>query len=192
MDNLKEIFGIASVVFVFVGLAPYMWGMYRRTAKPHMFSWLIWGVLSGIVGYIQFVENAGIGSAMLLAAAAASMGIAITSYWLGTKDIRRSDWVVLFVALSSIPLWILTKNPLWSVLLVVGIDAIGYIPTIRKSWHKPYEEPVFTWAISIVTFSLSILALESYSLTTYLYPAVFIAVNLFLVVYLLLRRQTVG
>ena len=188
---MKEFFGVAAIVFGFIGMAPYIWGIYKGTAKPHMFSWIIWGVVTGIVGYIQLVENAGAGSWFLLVNAVVSSGIGISAYWLGTKDIKRVDWIVLFVALSSIPLWMITNNPLWSVILVVGIDAIGYLPTIRKSWHKPYEEPVIPWAVSIISFTLAFLALEAYSVTTYLYPVTFTIINIFFVAYLLMRRKAI-
>lgn len=118
------------------------------------------------------------------------IGIAISAYWLGTKDIKRIDWVVLLTALLSIPLWIVTKSPLLSVILVVLIDAMGYVPTIRKSWRKPYEEAALMWAISIVVFTLSFFALENYTLTTYLYPVTFATINIFFVAYLLVRRRS--
>lgn len=191
MDNYKELFSVGAIILGFIGLVPYFWGIYKGTAKPHMFSWMIWCVVSGIAGYIQLTENAGAGSWFLIVNAGFCACIATAAYWRGTKDIRRSDWVVLFVALSSIPLWVITSNPLWSVLLVVGIDAIGYLPTIRKSWHRPYEEPAFPWGLSVIVFSLSFLALESYSVTTYIYPVTFIIINIFFVTYLLVRRKIV-
>jgi len=54
---LKETFSIAAILMGFVGLIPYVYGIYKRTAKPHMFSWLIWGVVSGIAGYIKHSEG---------------------------------------------------------------------------------------------------------------------------------------
>lgn len=189
---MKELFGIASVIVSFVAVAPYIWGIYKRTNKPHMFSWIIWGFVSAVVGYIQVIEDGGAGSWLLIFNTVFSIGIAISAYWLGTKDIKRIDWIVLFAALFSIPLWVFTKNPLWSVILVVSIDAMGYIPTIRKSWLKPYDEAALMWAMSIVVFTLSFLALENYTLTTYLYPITFAIINFFFVAYLLVRRRNVN
>lgn len=171
---------------------PYIWGLYKRTAKPHMFSWIIWTVVTGITGAIQLLENAGAGSWFALLNCFLSGSIAVSAFWLGTRDIKRIDWVVLITALSSIPLWVITKNPLWSVILIVSIDAVGYIPTIRKSWHKPYGEPAIPWALSVIVFSLSFMAIESYTVTTYLYPVTFIIVNIFFVGYLLVRRRQVS
>ena len=188
---MKELFSIAAILIGVIGLMPYLWGIYKQTTKPHMFSWIIWAVVSGVAGYIQLTEDAGAGSWFLLANTGLAIGIAIASYWLGTKDIKSSDWIVLFVALSSIPLCVATKNPLWSVIIVVGIDTIGYIPTVRKSWTKPYEESALSWTLTIPVYILTILALESYSTTTYLYPLTFTIVNTMFVSYLFLRRRSV-
>ncbi len=188
---MNEIFALTAIILSFVGVTPYLWGIYKGTNKPHMFSWIIWSVVCAIAGYIQLAEEAGAGSWLLLANSVLCVSIAISAYWRGTKDIKRIDWVVLFAALAAIPLWIITNNPLWSVILVVGIDAIGYVPTIRKSWHKPYEEGAIMWALSVIVFTLSFFALEAYTVTTYLYPVTFIIINFFFVAYLLLRRRAV-
>lgn len=189
---MKELFGILSIVVGFAGMIPYFWGVYKGTAKPHMFSWIIWALVTGIVGVIQLVEDGGPGSWFLLFSAVICSTLGIIAYWRGTKDIRRVDWIVLITALSAIPLWVITNNPLWSVILVVGIDTIGYIPTIRKSWHKPYQEPAIPWAVSTVSFSLAFLALEAYTVTTYLYPVTFIFINALFVGYLLIRRKSLN
>lgn len=188
---MKELFSIAAILIGVIGLMPYLWGIHKQTTKPHMFSWIIWAVVSGVAGYIQLIEDAGAGSWFLLANTGLAVGIAIASYWLGTKDIKSSDWVVLFFALSSIPLCVVTKNPLWSVIIVVGIDTLGYIPTVRKSWAKPYEESALSWTLTIPVYILTILALESYSTTTYLYPVTFTIVNTMFVSYLFLRRRAI-
>lgn len=176
----------------FIGMIPYFWGLYKRTAKPHMFSWIIWGVVTAIAGAIQFFEDGGAGSWFLLFCAVMNTGIGVSAYWLGTKDIKRVDWIVLFVALASIPLWLITDNPFWSLIIVIAIDGIGYIPTIRKSWHKPYEEPAIPWAVSMPSFSLAFLALEAYTVTTYLYPVTCFIINFFFVAYLLIRRRQIS
>ncbi len=142
-----------------------------------MFSWLIWGLSCGIGWEVQLAEGGGWGSCAMIMNAVYCLGIAVWSLRVGTKDIKKIDGIILMVTLSAIPLWLLTKNPLWSVLIVIMIDGLGYGPTIRKSWNKPYEEAALSWALSCVFFILSIMALEKYKLTTYLYPATFAVVN---------------
>ena len=94
------------------------------------------------------------------------------------KNITRGDKIALSrVFWGNLP-WILTKI-LYSVILVSIIDAIAMIPTLRKSWHKPYEEnwrPI-QWQIS--TSCYLFLPLSNISATTILYPLAIIVKHLY-------------
>lgn len=188
----KELFSIISILAAFIAAAPYIRGMARRETKPHMFSWLIWGLSSVICGIVQFAEGAGIGSWPLITNGVYCLGVSFAAIWLGTRDIKKIDYAVLIVTLSTIPLWAITKNPLWSVIIVTAIDSVAYIPTIRKSWTRPEEESLSSWLLSSIFFGISILALEKIAVTTYLYPATFAVINMGFVLFLLARRKAQG
>lgn len=187
----KEIISLISIGLGVITALPYWIGIYKRETKPHMFSWVIWATVCGIAAAVQLAEGGGAGSWYFMFNATGCIVIAIVSYWLGTKDVTRSDAIVFAIAMSAIPVWVLTDNPLWSLFILIGIDGIAYIPTIRKSWNNPYEEKAFTWGMSAVVFATSIAALESYTLTTWLYPFIFIVINLALTTLLVLRRRVV-
>lgn len=184
----KEIVSLLSIAAGYASAIPYIVGIVKGTTKPHMISWLIWAVASGTVGTAQYVSGGGVGSWFLLLNAFYCLGIAIASIWRGTKNVRRSDFVVLAIAMSAWPLWWVTRNPLLSVMIATAIDAIGYVPMVRKSWTDPYEEAVATWGLSSLVFALSMLALETYSTVTCLYPATFALINAAFFFFLLERR----
>jgi hypothetical protein len=186
----KEIFSVLSIIAAIMAAAPYIAGIIRKETKPHMFSWLIWGLSSIICGMVQLAEGAGPGSWPLIVNGVYCLGVSFASLWIGTRDIKKIDYVVLGITLSTLPLWAITKNPLWSVLIVVTIDGLGYIPTIRKSWSRPQEESALSWALSCVFFIVSLLALEKIKITTCLYPAIFTVINTGFVLFLLARRKT--
>ena len=188
----KDIFSIISILAAIMAATPYVVGMIRKKTKPHMFSWLIWGLSSVICGAVQLAEGGGAGSWPLIVNGVYCLGVSLAALWIGTKDIKKIDYVVLTVTLSTIPLWMITKDPLWSVLIVVMIDGLGYIPTVRKSWGRPQEESALSWGLSCIFFTVSILALEKIKITTYLYPAVFAVINAGFVLFLLARRKTTG
>ena len=110
------------------------------------------------------------------------------AYFRGEKNITTSDWVSFIGALAAIPLWYVTKEPLWSVILVVVIDAVGFYPTFRKSYFKPHEELAFMYGLDIGKFVLSILAMETYSATAVLYPLTASTLNIIFISMLLYRR----
>ena len=75
-------------------------------------------------------------------------------------------------------------------MLITVIDALGFVPTFRKSYSRPFEETAVTYAISGLKFVVAILALENLSLVTWLYPASLVLMNgLFVGMVLTRRRQ---
>ncbi|MGP1609757.1 MAG: hypothetical protein ACTS5G_03540, partial [Burkholderiales bacterium] len=165
-------------------------GIRNAVMRPHVFSWFIWTISTAVVFFAQVVADGGAG--------AWSTGVsgAMTAYvtwlaWVMCRDIHitRLDWVFLCAALASLPLWYLTANPLWAVVILTTIDVLGFGPTVRKLYHYPYEESVWFYFLFAVRSGVSILALESLSLTTLLFPVAMVASCSLVCLLLLLRRQ---
>lgn len=185
----KEIIGAFSVAIALLSGIIYLIQIYRRTIKPHMFSWLVWSILMAIGFAAQHVEKAGPGAWAMGAGAFIAFTVTGMSFFYGEKHITRGDWAAFIVALSAIPLWLATSNPLSAVIIVTLVDILAFYPTFRKSWIKPEEEGMLVFFMGGMQFFLSVAALENITLTTALYPVVITAMNMSLVLMLLYRRQ---
>ena len=174
-----------------IGYYAYIKDMYLGKTTPHFFSWFIWGLLTSIVFFIQYSEGGGIGT--WVTATTGIITLLIAFFALGNKNnnIVRSDWVSFSLALFALPLWFFTENPLYSLLLIIGIDALGYIPTIRKSWNNPYSETLIHHFLSGVKFIPAIFTLEHFSFVTSAYPIFLVVVNLSFCFMLIVRRKYV-
>jgi hypothetical protein len=188
-SDMKDIFGILGAAFLTASAIPYIAALWKRQAKPHAFSWTLWSLINAIVCAAQVHSGAGAGAWSTATTAIVNGGIAIYAFRNGEKNVTRSDWAFFLSALAALPLWIATKDPMWSVILVCVIDTFGFFPTVRKSWHRPYEEVLMTFVLGEIGFFFSILALENYSLTNWLYPGVVLATNSAFIVTLLYRRR---
>ncbi|HYC34133.1 MAG TPA: hypothetical protein VEC13_00195, partial [Candidatus Paceibacterota bacterium] len=140
MSDIKTIIGIISVVLVFIAYIPYIRNIFKGTTKPHMYSWLLWGILSFIIYAMQVSAGAGPGSWITLCIGLVVLYVFILSIKRGTKDVKPIDLVFLIIGLLTIPLWLLAEQPVLSMIIVTAIDLIGFLPTIRKSWNDPYSE----------------------------------------------------
>ncbi|MDA8244308.1 MAG: hypothetical protein M0025_09350 [Elusimicrobia bacterium] len=189
MKDMSVVFGALSIAMMVLSRAGYFSDIFRGRTRPHAFSWLIWGTISAIGFAAQVAEGAGPGSWARGFGSATCFLLVIISYFRGEKDIKRADWATLLVALSAIPLWIATKTPFWSVLIVCAIDTIGYLPTVRKSWHKPHEELAPSYFMSSAGAALSLLAIRNYTPSTWLYPLVLLFSNGAMGTLLLARRR---
>lgn len=189
---LNEIFSFAGMFLSVYCLIPYYRGILAHKTQPHVFSWLIFGIITAIAAAVQFAEGGGPGTWVVALNACLCLSVVVLALRFGQRDIRPVDWVTLAAALISIPVWLLADNPVLAVFILLAIEAFAYFPTIRKSWHKPHEEVVQTWLLGSVTFCLAVLALNHYEFTTVAYPAFVSAVNLGLALMLLIRRRVMA
>ena len=189
IEDYKFWLALIAVVLSLYAYIPYLASILKGETKPHLFSWIIWTVLALIAVTILFAAGAGMGAWPSAVAALTACVITILAIKYGTKDIKRSDYVFFFASLSAIPLWIVTKDPTYSAFLVTGITITAAFPTIRKSWHYPAQEVMSTYGINIIRFILSIMALESFSIATTVFPAGMVFMNGMIFGVLLLRRK---
>jgi hypothetical protein len=106
-----------------------------------------------------------------------------------TAQATKTDWLALLSGLSIIPLWYVTKNALWAVVLATLIDAFAYYPTFRKAWIKPYEEDFFLYASDDIKWIFALLAMSDHSTTTLLYPFFCMLANSSVAVMIVWRRR---
>jgi hypothetical protein len=188
----KEIFGFLSVALSLVGHGAYYWSVWRWRTKPHVFTWTIWGLITGIAFFAQISKDAGSGSWAMGATSLACFGGAVLGLFWGEKDIRKSDMIAFFGALSAIPIWYYTKDALNAVIVVIIVEIFAFYPTFRKSYSKPHEELAFSYIVDILKYIISILAMEQYSLTTTLYPLFIIVIQSLFVFMLFYRRAALA
>ena len=187
----KNIFGAVAVAVALVSYVPYFWNIFNGRTKPHAFSWLVWGVLNAIAFAGQLHDKGGAGIWAVGLTAAAMFFIFLLSLQGGEKDIRTFDWLCLSAAGVALIPWLLTNKPLVSVILITVIDALGFLPTVRKSYKKPYQETLTTFLLSTIKYALVIVALQRYTLVTILFPLSLVIMNALFVLMLVTRRRQV-
>lgn len=185
----REILSVSAIILTFVAFGPYIGSILQGKTRPHVFSWVIWGSTTFVVFLAQLQGNAGVGAWPIGVSGGIAVFVALLAYRT-TKDhsITRTDWWFFSLAMSSLPLWYLTSDPLWAVLVLTTIDVLGFGPTIRKSFHAPFEEQLRFYLLFATRNLLAIAALEHFSVTTVLFPAATGAGCLVLITVIVIRR----
>jgi uncharacterized protein with PQ loop repeat len=192
MSDLKSIIGIIAVVLTFVGYAPYIRDILKNKTKPHIFSWLIWSIVTAIIYALQVSSGAGPGSWGTLWLTVILFLICVLGLKNGRTNIKKIDVVFLLLALLALPLWLVIKQPVLSIILLSTIDMLGFLPTIRKSWAEPYSETLSLYTITTFRHALSILALAEYNIVTWLFPASWVIANALFSIMLIVRRKQIS
>jgi hypothetical protein len=185
----KYVFAALSISASLFNAANYTRAILFGKIKPHVFSWFVWFLTMGIAAAAQYADHAGIGALPTAVATFNCFLFTIFALLHGEKSITRGDWMTFLGALSAIPLWAATGNPLYAVILVTLIDGLGFYPTFRKSWNKPQQEQVTVFVVAAFVSLMTCLAVENQSFITLLYPATLFALEVALVIMLLWRRR---
>ena len=203
--NLKLISGIISSAMSVVVFIPYYRDIFKKKTQPHMYSWLVWGTLQ-IVGTLAVLKGGGgYGSWWLAVGAIFCLGIFLLSFKYGTKNIKPFDVYCLIACVFAFLLYVFITDPIYSVLLVVATDTIGFFPTFRKGYEEPHSETASLYLMSApsippgricrlmsaLTNLVGLVALQEYSITTALYTSVLLVTNSTMCTILFLRRRSI-
>lgn len=169
---LKDIISALAIALTLFAFLPYIASTWRGQTRPHVFSWVIWGITTFIVFLAQVKDGGGAGAWPIGVSGVITIGVAIVAY-LKRADISitRLDTLFFIAAVSAVPLWYFTADPMWAVAILTVVDLLGFGPTLRKAFHFPHEENLTFFGLFLLRNLLVILALEHYSVTTLLFPA---------------------
>src|SRR3989338_2872220 len=182
---MKELIGFVTVMLAFIALYPFIVDIFKNKTKPHIFTWVVWAVVTILAFFGQWQKGGGPGSWTTGVTGILTIFIALISLKKGSKDITKSDVVMFIGALLGIIPWLLTKDPTLSVVILTIIDVLAFIPTIRKTIKDPQSETLVSYILHAVRHSLSITALANYNMATYIYPASLAVMNVVVILAIL-------
>ncbi|MDO6562228.1 hypothetical protein Q4488_02425 [Amphritea sp. 1_MG-2023] len=169
--SFKLMFSGLAVLLTLVAFVPYIRSILTGNTRPHVFSWLIWGMTTVIVFFAQIEAHGGVGAWPIGLSGVVTVGVALLAFYKrGDISITRTDWGFFTLALASLPFWYFTSDPLWTVVVLTAVDLLGFGPTIRKAYGFPHQESQLFFLSFLLRNVFVIAALEHYSLTTVLFP----------------------
>ncbi|MFW5431721.1 MAG: hypothetical protein ACKE5M_00565 [Methylophilaceae bacterium] len=186
----QQFLSVLAITLTLLAFVPYIISINKGKTKPHVFSWIIWGSTTFIAFLAQVEGGGGIGVLAIGLSGIISIYIAFVA-WVKKSEIiiSRWDWLFFLSGMLSLPLWYLTNNPLWAIVILTAVDAIGFMPTIRKVYSHPFDEDLTFFGIFMVRNFVVVSALSVCSLTTILFPAVMGFACLVLILVALYRRN---
>lgn len=189
----KELLSAVAIALTFVAFFPYIRSIINGAIKPHVFSWVIWGTTTFVVFLAQLEDNGGAGAWPIGVSGSITIFIALLAYVKrADMTITRTDWLFFASAMSSLPFWYFTSDPVWAVVILTTVDVLGFGPTVRKTYAFPHSESLLFFALFATRNLVVIMALENYSVTTVLFPAVIAAACMSLMVMVTYRRWVLG
>lgn len=178
---MKETFAIIATILAFVGNISYLKDVLKERVKPHPYTWFIWSIVSMTTFFGGLFKGAGIGALPTGVAEAFTIVIFLFSlkYLFQGKagHIRMVDNYFLAIALLGLIPWAITKDPTISVVIVVLIDIVAFIPTLRKTWLHPKTESPTLYEMNVLRHILTLFSLGAYNIATTIHSIAMIIVN---------------
>lgn len=188
---MKETIAIVAALLAVAGNVPYVVQVIRGKVQPHAYTWFVWSIVSGVVFFGQVAKGAGVGAIPTAASEIFTFIIFALSLRYGFKHTTWVDTAFLIAALLGLIPWVLTKDPTLSVVIVVTIDVLGFIPTLRKGWFEPESETPILYGSNVLRHGLALFSLQAYNIATTLHSIAMITVNSVMTLVLLMRKRRV-
>ena len=189
----NEFLSAAAITLTFVAFYPYLRGIIQGQVKPHVFSWVIWGSTTFVVFLAQLQAGGGVGAWPIGVSGAITLLIAVLAYVKRADlTITGADWFFLVAAISSLPLWYATSDPMWAVVVLTAVDLLGFGPTIRKAYAEPHSESLTFFGILAARNIIVVMALERTSVATVLFPAAIAVACILFMTMIVYRRRVLA
>ena len=185
---LKLILAIIGALLAVAGNTPYVIDIIKKKIQPHPYTWFIWSIVSGVTFFGQVAKGAGVAAIAFGASEIFTIVIFVFSLQYGFKNIPKNDSFFLIAALLGIIPWLILKDPTWSVIIMVTIDLIAFVPTLKKTWHRPKTESPLLYGSNVLRHSFALAALSSYNIATMLHSIAMIVTNT-IMTYFIVRKK---
>ena len=178
----------ASVLLGILGIIPYIRHVVNGQTKPNIAGWLTWTLLTAVATVAEMGAGEYITAIVTLSATLQTGLIVILGMKYGYASYHWTDRVCQIAALLGLGFWVIVKNADIAVLLMVAIDTLGAVPTMRHAWQSPNEETALAFAISALAGLASVGAVSSQTITGLSYPIYLTVINVMLATLILSRR----
>ncbi|HEX7724666.1 MAG TPA: hypothetical protein VF438_02950 [Candidatus Paceibacterota bacterium] len=178
---MKETIAIIAAVLAFVGNISYLTHVLKGRVHPHPYTWFIWSIVSMTTFFGGLAKGAGIGALPT----GISEGFTLIIFLFSLKylfqgkagHIRVIDNYFLGACLVGLIPWVMTHDPTVSVVIVVFIDILAFVPTLRKTWHHPGTEKALLYETNVARHVLTLFSLQTYNVATTFHSIAMICTN---------------
>lgn len=159
IENLEKIAGIVSLVAYGI----YIFSTIKGETKPSRSTWWILTLVGIVIMWSSYALGSTDNLWIQMSYVIGPGIIAVLSLKYGDNfGFEKLDWICLIGAFVSIILWIVFNSPLVALLGSIIVDAIGLIPTIKKSYTNPKEEDPTAWSLEMFASILNAIAIGTW------------------------------
>lgn len=179
---------LAGIIAFTMGHVWYMWTIVKGGTKPHLFTWMLSAVMSGLTLITYRASGAQETIFVPLGDFVAFCIIAVLSWKYGNgRKFSKGDYMWLAIAIVAIILYSLLDNPRWAFYFVLIAEVVTLVPTMVKTWAAPDEEDLVAWTGTCLGNLINLFAVNQLIEVEKIYVWVILLADL--VVWILILRK---
>lgn len=187
--NFMVFMGTLAGVISLLAYIPYIISIVRKRTIPSRTTWWILSFI-GCVTLFTYKESGAFNTIFFLVGdVIGSLLIALLSILYGRDGFKLFDLCCFFGAMMSIFLFFLFRdNSAIAFFSSLAVEVIAMIPTIKKTYLRPFEEDVSGWLFTFIAAVINLYAIETWTLIVAIYPFYEFLINGAIVFILATRR----
>lgn len=188
MPETRALIGQVAGIVSLIGFVPYLASVLRKKTRPNRATWWIWTVVGTILCASYYASGARHSIWVPVSYMIGPLCTALVSIKYGEGGWTRFDRFCFGGAGASLLLWALSGSALVALIANITIDLLGALPTVKKAYAEPESEDRLSWTLFFVSNALNLLAVETWTIATALYPLYLFTICGIITMILLLRR----
>ncbi|MDB5195278.1 MAG: hypothetical protein JWO84_462 [Parcubacteria group bacterium] len=187
--TIQALFGIAAGILSFVAYPVYIRDILRGETKPSKVTWWVLAFLNAALTASYYASGARDTIWIPISYTLGFSVVAFLSLKYGEGNWEKSDWICLTGAAVSLFLWWFLQSAEVALYLIIITDFIGLVPTIYKTYKRPWTESRLSWSIALIASALNVIAIEDWSPAISFYPFYVVITNALIVGFILFPRH---
>ena len=170
MPPVTVLAGRLAGLLSLAAFVPYIIAILRGHTRPNRATWWIWTVNGLVLGASYYSSGAENTIWVPVSYAVGPLVTALLAIRHGEGGWTTLDRNCLLGAGSGLLLWWLFNSPLVALIMTLGVDFSGAVPTIRKAYRAPETEDRLAWALFIAGNTVNLAAVEQWQFAIGVYP----------------------
>ncbi len=174
---MQTLFLIISIILPLISPLIYSKAILKGDAKPHRTTRFVLLLINALATASLLAQHNNVAAWLAGASLLQSIIVFTLSIKHGMGGWAKMDVICLAIALLGIIAWQTTNDPVLALYFAILADFTGIVPTIIKTYHHPETEIWSFFLIDAVAACFNLLALQSWTINGYVYPAFLLLIN---------------
>ncbi len=170
-------YSLSSFVLQAIGSYFYIRDLKRGKNDGRWVTVLIWALIETALIVALYLKEGKV-NGQVLAGAGCSWLILRYTFKYGERALELTDKICLISGLLGVVLSFVMRDPLWMILIALGVILFGGIPTLKSVWQKPRKQSHVGWMFFAMSGVPIFWSLSEYTVLNTLQPVTYTFTNL--------------